>query len=250
MSNQSTMCMGVVLLAALAATALLASAVAGAQSNDDQAVQSAAKPGVYRDLQANLERMAASRNDKAEIDAAVARMDALLARASPAVRGWLQVEGQQQAHSSPSESAIAAAAQARFGNNLSTVDIDALVQLLFAEIAHDAEQELRDQLAQMRAINQQKQAQRDATQKLRQQQAMQSGANVRFVAAQPGYDRAELFAYVARVSDGKDHLDDMSEIDQMRLQAIMERRQKALEILANLMRKQADTADSIIDNLK
>ncbi len=45
-------------------------------------------------------------------------------------------------------------------------------------------------------------------------------------------------------------LSDVSEELQMRLQMIMDRRSKFLEALSNIMKKQSDTAASIIDNLK
>jgi len=51
-------------------------------------------------------------------------------------------------------------------------------------------------------------------------------------------------------TNSKDQLSDMSEVDQLRLQSLMDQRSKALETLSNLMKSVADTRSQIIDNLK
>ena len=43
---------------------------------------------------------------------------------------------------------------------------------------------------------------------------------------------------------------EMAEMDQLRLQTVMERRAKALEMQSNLMKKSSDTQSTIIQNLK
>lgn len=193
----------------------------------------------------------ANHQGRAQMEPTIARTDSLSARASPAVRIWVREEGRRQAQNNPSEPAIAADARERFGNNLSNVDIDALLQLVMAETVRDAEQELRDQLAQMHANNHQKQAQRSAAQKMRQDQsALRDETRAEFSSTQSGNSREELAIYVTRVSDGKDSLSDMSEMQQMRMQMYMDRRQKALEMLSNLLKKESDTSNSIIGNLK
>ncbi len=251
MPNQLLMSLHVALPLALAIVAVCAPPDASAQSSSDQTVQSAAKTGVYRDLSANILGMMATRQDKAEIEAALAKTNALLGRASPAVRAWVQDEGLRQAHGNPSESAVAAAARERFGNDLSSMDIDALIQLVMMEAAQQEDQALRDQIAQMRAANQQKRAQRELTQKMHEHQsAMRSTAQAEFRPAQPRVARADLVAYVARVSDGKDSLDDLSEEQQLKMQMMMDRMSKALEAMGNLEKKMSETANSIIGNLK
>jgi DNA-binding transcriptional regulator YbjK len=49
---------------------------------------------------------------------------------------------------------------------------------------------------------------------------------------------------------GRDDISDLSQEDMMRLQMTMERRGKMTEAVSNLMKKQADTEQSIIENLK
>jgi len=45
-------------------------------------------------------------------------------------------------------------------------------------------------------------------------------------------------------------LNDMGELEQLRLQAMMDRRQKTFEAISNLMKKSADTTSNVISNLK
>jgi len=214
---------------------------ADARSSCDQALQPASKTGAYRDLSEGELRMAGIRQDKEQIEAAIAKTKALLARTSPAGCAWVHEEAQRQARGEPSESAVAAAARTRFGDDLSTMDIDQIVQMVMMQASRDSEQELRDQLAQMRAINQRNRDQREAAQKARESQSRP---------AQPRVARIDLAAYIARAGDGRDSLADMSEEQQLRMQVVMDRMQKALEAMSNLAKKESDTGNSIIGNLK
>ena len=64
-------------------------------------------------------------------------------------------------------------------------------------------------------------------------------------------DNAALLRQASDAAMGQlQSLSDVSEELQMRLQMIMDRRSKFLEALSNIMKKQSDTAASIIDNLK
>ena len=64
-------------------------------------------------------------------------------------------------------------------------------------------------------------------------------------------DDAALFRQASDAAIGQlQSLSDVSEELQMRLQMTMDRRSRLLEALSNIMKKQSDTAASIIDNLK
>lgn len=250
MSDRGSMAWHVALSLALIVPGTFAPSRATAQSGDER-VQLAAKTGVYRDLSANESRMAATRQDKAQVSDAIVRSNALLSRASPAVSVWVREEAHREARREPSVSVAAEAARARFGNELASGDIDALVELVMMEISREAGQELRDELAQMQEINQEKKTQREAAQKMRDSQsAMHASMRADASAVQPRTSRAELAAYVAAHSDGEDSLDDMSEEQQLRMQAAMDRRQKAFEALSNMMKKASETESTIIGNLK
>jgi hypothetical protein len=231
------------------AAVALAPGFAGAQSGDEQPMHSAATSAVYRGLTANESRMLAARQDKEQVAAAIVRTNTLRNRASPAARSWVASEGRQQARRDPSLSAVAADARARFGNGLSSMDIDQLVQLVMMEVARDSEQDLRDDLAGMQAINRQKQAQRDQAAKMREQEAaLRASRRPLDAPVRQNVARADLAAYLERTSNGKDSLADLSEEQQLRMQ--MDRMQKALEAMSNLEKKMSDTDNAIIGNLK
>jgi len=252
MSNKELASMRSVLPLALAVAAVLAPPSANAQSDSGHTVQSAANTGVYSKLSANEARMAATRQDKAQIAAAIAKTNALMARASPPARAWVREEAQrQQARGEPSGSAVAAAARERFGSSLSDMDIDQIVQMVMMEISREAERELHDELVQMQANLREKRAQREEAQKMREiQAATRASTHAEFKPAQPRVARADLAAYVARSSDGRDNLDDMSEEQQLKMEMVMDRMQKALVAMSNLAKKESDTEKSIIGNLK
>ena len=74
----------------------------------------------------------------------------------------------------------------------------------------------------------------------------------RLAAAGP-VTEAQARAAVTQPDDIKAKMDaqsEMAEMDQLRLQTVMERRAKALEMLSNLMKKSSDTQSTIIQNLK
>lgn len=72
--------------------------------------------------------------------------------------------------------------------------------------------------------------------------------------APPGYEQTgSLQTMQNAVDKSKDQLDalgDLSELDQLRLQKLMDRRAKAMETISNLMKKVSGTAEKIIDNMK
>ena len=152
---------------------------------------------------------------------------------SAPAKSWVQSEARVITGRNLSPSAMVSMAQAdaksRFaGQGLSGMDIDALVQMVMFTCAQDAQNDLKDQLAQMQKANQQKQAQRAAANAGKQQQA----------------------AIQDSIKDHQDQLGDMSQEMQMRMQMSMDRMSKAEEALSNIMKKNSDTANSIISNLK
>lgn len=117
-----------------------------------------------------------------------------------------------------------------------------------AETARQSEHELRDQLAAMQAANQLKRTQREEAQSMEKERAaladaMRSDAGV-------GGSRVALASYVAGLSDGKDTMSELGEMQQLQLQMHLDRRQKAFEVLSNLLKKESDSQHTIIGNLK
>jgi len=94
--------------------------------------------------------------------------------------------------------------------NLQGMAIEDAVMLMMMLVSQDAEKDMQNMLDEMNKTRRQKQAVRDAT----------------------------------------DKLTDMSEETQLKLQMMMDRREKALEAISNMMKKMDDTQDSIIKNIK
>jgi len=65
-------------------------------------------------------------------------------------------------------------------------------------------------------------------------------------------DQRDLLAFMV-LSDTRSHFDSMAEMGDLRsleLQMIMQRREKAVQTLSNLLKRIADTADSLVRNIK
>jgi hypothetical protein len=61
---------------------------------------------------------------------------------------------------------------------------------------------------------------------------------------------ADLNALQSDLKSRLDSMSEMSEMDSMRLQMVMDRRSKLLEALSNIMKKTSDTSDSVVKNIK
>jgi hypothetical protein len=164
--------------------------------------------------------------------AAAAHARLMPALSAPA-RAWAQSEARVIAGRNLSASAMMTMAQndakSRFaGQGLSGMDVDALVQVVMMEIGQDAQNDLKDQLAQMQKTNQQKQAQRAAADIQKQQQAAMRDS----------------------LNNKQDQLGDLSQEQQRKMQMYMDRMTKAEQALSNMMKQQSATASSILGNLK
>jgi hypothetical protein len=143
-------------------------------------------------------------------------------------------------------------------------DIDALVQLALLQAAVDEESDLRGQINAMQAALNQKKAMREAGadgrrngQTLKTQSSAdyarlsQAGSvvapvyNLDSAAALSGLDDR-----IAADQDDLDSLGTLGEMQQLRLQMLMDRRAKILELLSNLMKAASDTSAAIAGNLK
>ncbi|RYY60764.1 MAG: hypothetical protein EOO05_08785 [Chitinophagaceae bacterium] len=132
-------------------------------------------------------------------------------------------------------------------------DIEAMAFLVMMQASKLAEEDLKNVMAGVKKINQQKPSGRTAT----------SGQHVRVdsvktqkstLATAPVNTGIRLdSARITSLKDSKDAADsqsDLSQQDQLRLQMLMDRRSKMMEVISNLMKKMSDTSDQIIGNLK
>ena len=162
---------------------------------------------------------------------AVAREAALQPKLTPRAQAYVKSQGKAQAEMGVA--ATPASATQTLGPRLEGLDIDSLMFLVMMETARDADADMRDVMARMDAANARKQDQRDRKTKA----PVTIGGGHPLNAGSTG-------------GVAKDALSEMSQGDQMRLQQAMERYSKAMEALANVMKKSSDTSNAITGNLK
>jgi len=184
-----------------------------------------------------------------------------MAQLAPSLRGWVIQEGRVLAKSQADleVDGFRQVVRTRLaGQDFSEMDIEALVQLLAMETARQADEDLREVMAEMQARNDAKKAMRESSQASRelQMQARQEAAGMQSAKA-PAKDLAatdtaarEVAVVEADPAAQLDSLSGLGETEQLRMQMAMDRRAKAMETLSNLLKKSSDTASTITANLK
>jgi hypothetical protein len=192
---------------------------------------------------------------------AQARDQRLRSAVSVHVRQWVAAEAERQRTVPfPEVPAIAATAQAAFPY-ATAADIDALIYMVMMAVARDAEQDLREEMAAMKARLEEKRAKREAVRQAREEQAaLREEARDEYASRQAAgpaaAPRLEPRATATLAQDPRpevarsDALGDLGAERSLRLQMLQDRRQQALETLSNLMKKTSDTEATISANLK
>jgi putative addiction module CopG family antidote len=180
------------------------------------------------------------------------------------------------------------AARDRLGlGDQSGADIETLVMLVMQQMARDAEEDLRALLAEMQAKNAAKKALRDLIRRMKRDrlanelrreydqrldctQGMgserayhrvrlpvldpETAGGLRWAVADLAGEKLmrlqQLDCIVDEVQGKLDSLSDLSELDAMKLQMLMDRRSKFIETLANIMKKVSETQAALVGNLK
>ena len=218
----------------------------------------------------------------------------LRAKLQPSARAWVEDQAKtEMQRPSVDVNALEAAIRQRFATSLAGggvhpggpvgpgggADVDAMVTVVMMEIAQDDENDLRQQMQQMQAQTQAKDALRKLMEEISAAEAAaqkrntgaecatpfcrslpSSLANVNAIGSrltQPFHLQTpanltygQLAALQAQTNQSLDSLNDMSESAQMRLQMLMDQRSKVLEIASNIEKKLSDTSDAIVVNMK
>ena len=185
----------------------------------------------------------------------------LIPALKPAVREWISQEAKKVSRSSVvNEAAVKADIQTRFaGQSLVGGDIETLTLLVMMETAQDAEKDLKAAMAEMKAANEKKSAQREAANKLKREEAgIKAAARQEYtrpattnLQVRPGLVKRQ--SVNQSVEDAKTKLDsknEMGETESLRLQMAMDRLSKLEATLSNLLKKASDTQSNIVNNLK
>jgi hypothetical protein len=136
------------------------------------------------------------------------------------------------------------------GVNLSDGDISALTFLVLMEASESAQQDLQSIMKGVSAINAQKEALRKelgkaAANKVRVQ-TVYTPVNTAFTVPLPLSPNATMAEKEKRLDD----LSELSEDQQLRMQMVMDRMQKAESMASNVAKKFGDIQSSVIRNLK
>ncbi len=166
-------------------------------------------------------------------------------------------------------------------------DIEELIMIVMMQSARDTDEDLREMMAEMKAMNEAKKRMRELIAKIRQDKAtndlrdkyksaldFSSGmgsedayhhaplpvvdpaaeGGVRLVPTDLHPGEIVCVSHLTAIQDGlQDKLDGMNELTEMtslRLQMAMDRRSKFISTLSNIMKKISTTQEAVIQNLK
>jgi len=154
--------------------------------------------------------------------------------------------------------------------NLPSMGIEAIIALVFMQISIDAREDMRKLLEEMNETNKKKKAMRDAVNLMKKKQAeLKNNARQEYTSRKQ-YDSlkklltpsavinsgpasanaAEWNVLLNNTRDKLDRMNEMGEMESLRLQLIMDRMSKMMSTLSNIMKKISKTQDEIIGNLK
>ena len=121
-------------------------------------------------------------------------------------------------------------------------DIEALAFLVLMQAAKSAQEDLRAVMAQVKAITAAKRRLREKARPLLPEELDYEAVFHVVATLYAKQLQAEMAGLLER--------DDLSEMDQLRLQMAMDRLAKMMSTLSNILKKMADTASQITQNLK
>lgn len=158
--------------------------------------------------------------------------------------------------------------------SLNNADIEALCFLVLMQASKSAQEDLKAIMAKVKSINEQKAKQRQLLSAMQKEKAMsaiqmdsfkflnnrtkafRNGNNpdaiklVRSGAANKSISKAEVDAMLKQTKSDLDSMNEMGEMESLRLQMAMDRMSKMMSTLSNLLKKISDSVKSITQNLK
>lgn len=159
-------------------------------------------------------------------------------------------------------------------NNLNDGDISALSFLVMMEASKSAQEDLKAIMAGVKSINEQKQKQRAMLSKMQQQRTMTSAEVDSFKllrsitmafqkrqnpetvklkssgVVRQQISKPDIDVMAGQMKSDLDAMSEMGEIQQLKLQSFMDRQNKLVSTLSNILKKISQTQESIIQNLK
>ncbi len=186
-------------------------------------------------------------------------------KVGPQTRAWIRQEAQRERLSSNLSDATAV--QAVRSNpalgSLPEGDVEALAFLVMMEASRSAQEDLKTIMDGVKQINSTKEALRQTNAKSKAVTAAlrntgptiapqaRVAPNVARTAIQPvPVPKAEFDAKIAVAKNNLDSLNDMGEMESLRLQMAMDRMSKSMSTLSNMLKKISDASSTITQNLK
>lgn len=118
--------------------------------------------------------------------------------------------------------------------------IEGAICLLLKQAADDAAEDLRTFLAETRAALRARQAMRAAIKELRKEMGRAANRTI----------RKELQDVLSELQGSLGAAAELSEMNSLRLQMMMDRRSKFISTLSNILKKVSSTQDTLVQNVK
>jgi len=187
-----------------------------------------------------------------DIPADSERLNARLsARIQPSVRSWITLEANKlRGQSVVDENRLRADIAARFkGQNLGSNDIDAIAFLVIMQATRDADSDLKATMEKVKATNESKRKTQEFAAPLK---SAQTPARQGSPAMMKGGPAGPVKAGTApeNTAQNLDSMNEMSEMNSLRMQMMMDRRSKFISTLSNIMKKITTTQETLVQNLK
>ena len=128
-------------------------------------------------------------------------------------------------------------------NSTGPVDIDQLIFAVLMQLQNAADEDLLASLAEMKALADSKQAARDTVTNYK-------GLIARCTRVNACSGKATLDRALANAQTDLANLSELADLQQLRLQLALQRRESALPLLTQVMKTLSDTATEIIGNMK
>lgn len=179
----------------------------------------------------------------------------LMSAARPAVKSWvINTAAKYKGKEVTREQAIADVNQSfSVLGNLNNADIEALAFLVMMQSAKSAQEDLKSIMSEVKKINEAKASQRQQVNNMKQSSAqMKTQARTEYKKADSikPLSSVALAKQSTELKDKKDSMGELSEEQQLKMQMMMDRRSKAIQVISNMLKKVSDTEQTVIQNLK
>jgi len=133
---------------------------------------------------------------------------------------------------------------------MADADIEALAFLVLMQATKSAQDDLRDIMEKVKAINKHKQQLRNSLEKSKDRQMNGYDLEGTFLLMATLYTKQLEAEAIDIAKNDLDSMSEMGEVESLRLQMAMDRMSKMMSTLSNLLKKISDTSSQIVQNLK